>query len=469
MQPHAILLLCSRLAQAAAIIYPQYELDLTQRDPQLEQTVAGGIKGVLGQLTTAVSAGNAQGVITQLQNLAPEQRPGSIEEVMAALQAVTSARPATIIEYNAQLIARGILSGTVQDLLDFANGAVSAEGSSNNVNPVPSRSVYPKAKSCDAPYRVSEEKLRAAIHIPSTFTFGRKRPVILVPGTGNTGYITFSGNFIPLLTGVGWADPVWLNVPGLLLDDAQVNAEYVAYAINYIAAVTSRSDLGIIAWSQGNLDSQWAYKYWPSTRGVVTDHVAISADYAGTVVANAASLLVPLLTNDPSVLQQEAGSKFVTLLRQGGGDSAYVPTTSLYSGFFDEIVQPQSGTGASAFLRGATNVEVQQACGGKGLAGTIYTHESMLANPLVFAMAKDALTHDGPGQLSRVEGGLDAVCKPYLAPGLGLDDLLLTENAILVAGLTLVLYPNKVATEPPLKSYATVQSARVCDRKAVLS
>lgn len=133
MLPHAILLLCSRLAQAAAIIYPQHELNLAQRDPQLGQTVAGGINGVLGQLTTAVSSGNAQGVITQLQNLAPEQRPGSIEEVMAALQAVTSARPATIIEYNAQLIARGILSGTVQDLLDFANGAVSAEGSSNNV------------------------------------------------------------------------------------------------------------------------------------------------------------------------------------------------------------------------------------------------------------------------------------------------------------------------------------------------
>ncbi|KXJ86499.1 hypothetical protein Micbo1qcDRAFT_219036 [Microdochium bolleyi] len=332
----------------------------------------------------------------------------------------------------------------------------------------PSRPVYPKAKSCDAPYSVSEAKLRAAIHIPATFTYGRKRPVILFPGTSNTGYITFSGNFIPLLTGVEWADPVWVNVPGFLLDDAQVNAEYAAYAMNYIAALTSRSDVGIVAWSQGNIDCQWAYKYWPSTRGVVTDHVAISADYAGTVFANAATLLVPALTNDPSVLQQEAGSQFITRLRQGGGDSAFVPTTSLYSGFFDEVVQPQSGPGASAFLKGATNVEVQQACGGKGLAGTIYTHESMLANPLAFAMAKDALTHDGPGQLARVEGGLDAVCKPYLTPGLGLDELLLTENAVLIAGLTLLLYPNKVPVEPRLKSYATAQSTSVCDRAAVV-
>lgn len=42
------------------------------------------------------------------------------------------------------------------------------------------------------------------------------------------GYITFIGNFIPLLQASTWADPVWVNVPGFLLGDAQVNAEYVS-------------------------------------------------------------------------------------------------------------------------------------------------------------------------------------------------------------------------------------------------
>lgn len=65
------------------------------------------------------------------------------------------------------------------------------------------------------------------IYIPSTFTYGEKPPVILIPGTGNTGYITFQGNFIQLFTETDYADPVWLNIPGYLLGDAQISAEYV--------------------------------------------------------------------------------------------------------------------------------------------------------------------------------------------------------------------------------------------------
>lgn len=87
--------------------------------------------------------------------------------------------------------------------------------------------MYPTKVAGDAPYSVDEDTLRGAIYIPSNFTYGTKQPVILFPGTGNTGYITFQGNFIQTLTGVDYADPVWVNVPGLLLDDAQKNAEFV--------------------------------------------------------------------------------------------------------------------------------------------------------------------------------------------------------------------------------------------------
>lgn len=160
----------------------------------------------------------------------------------------------------------------------------------------------------------------------------------------------------------------------ILLTKAQV-----AYAINYISGISQNVNVSTIAWSQGNIDTQWAFKYWPSTAKITTDHIAISPDYDGTVNANL--ICLDGLPCDPSVFQQQylSSSNFITTLQTDNGDSAYVPTTVLYSGLFDEIVEPQQGTGASAFLNdaravGVTNNEVQTVCAGLP-GGSFYTHE----------------------------------------------------------------------------------------------
>jgi hypothetical protein len=186
----------------------------------------------------------------------------------------------------------------------------------------------------------------------------------------------------------------------------------------------------------------------------VTDHVAFSPDYHGTIEAN--FLAAPGEPLPPGILQQDYNSNFITTLRRNGGDSGYVPTTTIYSGFFDEIVEPQQGAGASAFLLDARNVgvsnnEVQTVCAGQA-AGTFYTHEGTLYNPLGFALLQDALAHSGPGQASRLNLGV--VCNNYITPGLNLVDFQLTENVIVIAGLAVILYPNKVQTEPAIMSYA---------------
>ncbi|KAG9254172.1 uncharacterized protein F5Z01DRAFT_707780 [Emericellopsis atlantica] len=435
--------------------------------------VMGGVddvvRGLLGHLSDAVNRGDRDEAIDILHQMSPSRKSlKSTEEAIARLQAIaaSSGKDIDIVDYAAKLVANGLISGTVDGLFDYIDGFFSKESSNNNDNPSPPKKIYPKADSCDPAYSVPEDDLRSAIYIPPGFTYGEKPPVILFPGTGSNGYTAFKGNFIPLLTDVDWADPVWVNVPGFLNDDAQDNAEYAAYAMHYIAAITKR-DIGIIAWSQGNIDVQWAFKYWPSTREVTTDHVAISADYKGTILANL--LTLSGLINNPSVLQQKAGSDFINTLRADGGDSGYVPTTSIYSGLLDEIVQPQSGTIASAYMLdergvGVTNAEVQKVCKG-GLAGTLYTHESTLANPLAFALAKDALTHSGPGDLSRLD--LGSVCASYLAPGLGLDDFLVTENAIVIAALSLVTYLPKAAEEPALRGYTV--SPPQCKREQPFS
>ncbi|KJZ72440.1 hypothetical protein HIM_08109 [Hirsutella minnesotensis 3608] len=334
----------------------------------------------------------------------------------------------------------------------FKEGLESPMSEHANSNPDPPKPVYPRVARCDAPYSFSEEDLRSAIYIPDTFTRGDKPPVLLVPGTASTGYISFAGNFIPLLTDVSWADPVWVNPPGMMLTDAQGSSEYIAYAINYVASLTQKN-VSIIAWSQGTLNVQWAFKYWPSTRKVVSNHVALSADFKGTIFAN--FIDVTGLSDAPAVVQQEANSKFVKTLQTEGGDSAYVPTTSIYSAFFDEVVQPQKGDKASAFIEdvrgvGVTNAELQAVCPGKP-AGGLYTHESTLVNPLTFALAKDAITNGGPAQLERLN--LDEICEQHVTPGLRASDVLITEASILLAAKAVLKYSPKSPDEPPIKPY----------------
>ncbi|EMD00999.1 hypothetical protein BAUCODRAFT_191248 [Baudoinia panamericana UAMH 10762] len=432
----------------------------------------GLISGLLGDASgvvgTAVSKLNNLGststgsagyssALSLLQSVTPTASPTDVQQASATLSAIFQASPTPNNLYAAigELVAQGLTTDNVGTAAEFVEGALTGQNSEININlRSPSITVYPKANSSDAAYDLTEAQLRAVIYIPSTFQYGKKgapQPVILVPGTGDTGYTTFIGNYIPLLQGSTVGDPVWLNIPGYLLNDAQTNAEYVAYAINYIYGISNKRKVAVFGWSQGNIDSQWAYKYWPSTRSKVTDHVAFSPDYHGTVIANFIALNEPL---PPSLLQQEYNSNFITTMRRNGGDSAYVPTTTIYSGFFDEIVEPQQGTGASAFLLGnngiaVSNNEVQTVCAGQA-AGSFYTHEGTLYNPLGYALAVDALSHDGPGNPSRLD--LPTVCSQYLTPGLDLGDFLETENSILIAGLAIGVYPNKVVTEPAIKS-----------------
>lgn len=240
-----------------------------------------------------------------------------------------------------------------------------------------------------------------------------------------------------------------------------MNAEYVAYAMNYLSAISNAtsdsSKIGVLSWSQGGIDVQWALKYWPSTREIVKDFMALSADFHGTLFAAVCiSSSSPLCT--PSIKQQAYSSNLIQTLRSGdeGGDSAFVPTTSVYSGV-DEFVQPQMDTNASAYLLdergvGVSNVQIQLGCPGLP-GGGFYLHETMLVNPLAYALFQDAITHDGPGLLSRVD--LGTVCNQLVPPGLGLEDLLGTEVMALVYGsLDTLAYGYVGDDEPVVKEYA---------------
>jgi hypothetical protein len=326
--------------------------------------------------------------------------------------------------------------------------------SSSNKNPInPTTPVYPQKASGDAPYSIDENTLRSAIYIPSTFGYGKsgKQPVLMVPGTALPGGTTYSNAFEKLLASSSYADPVWVNIPGYSLGDAQVNAEYVAYAINYLSGISDQKNISVVSWSQGGINVQWSLKYWASTRSVVSDFVALAPDFKGTTEADliCSGLTLPLCT--PSIKQQSNKSKFISVLRNNGGDSAYVPTTTFYSAT-DEIVQPQTGTGASSYLLdarnvGVTNNQVQALC-----PGTIQVvlHEGVLYNAVAWALIEDALNHDGPGNPSRLN--LATLCTALNAPGLnGLQG----ESILLTAVPNIVAYKTHVFSEPGIASYAS--------------
>ncbi|KAJ6063854.1 hypothetical protein N7499_012534 [Penicillium canescens] len=330
---------------------------------------------------------------------------------------------------RALTLARNNLMPT--NILDILWGITNKQiNSITNTNPkAPNPPIYPTNHPTDAPYSIPETNLRSAIHIPETFTYGKtnKTPILLIPGTADPAGSTYYFSYTKLFTEYAFTDPVWVNIPGDSLDDIQTNAEYVAYAINYLSSICNRT-IGVLSWSQGGIDVQWALKYWPSTRAAVSDFMAVSADFHGTVMDILCDYPSPFCT--PAISQQGYETMFVKALRGGGGDSAYVPTTSVYSGY-DAIVQV--------------------ACRGM-VGGGYYSHSSVLVHPLAFALFVDALEHEGPGRLERIDLGV--VCGMSLAPGLRLDEFLGTEVIGDVVGpLNTLLFRHGPNVEPPLRGY----------------
>lgn len=393
----------------------------------------------------------AQSIADIINSIIPVNQFHSIEDVFNFLQSIFKNNQ-SLLDDIAKMAANGLKPGT---LLGNIDGFLDGLNSWNNTNShEPKEKIYPKKGSDNVQYSIGEDQLRSALYIPPQFEYenGNKTPVILVPGTGATGGSTYASNFAKLLKETDYADILYLNVPEYLMDDVQDNAEYVAYAINYISGITNKN-VSIISWSQGGLDTQWALKYWPSTRSVVSNFIPISPDFKGTQMAYVICPGYPQIGCNPSVLQQRWESNFIQALNSDGGDSAYVPTTVIYSGT-DEIVEPQSGANASAILKddrglGVTNSQVQILCPNKP-GGSFYTHEGVLYNPIAYALAIDALQNGGPGRPERID--LESQCSKLVPDGLSVSDVIATEAVIVECLLNIIREP-KIKTEPPLKSY----------------
>lgn len=215
--------------------------------------------------------------------IVPAPNPTAIADEISSVASVYQSHPTTFLESAFNLFAEGLTSA---DAFDLATQNFPIENSSNNINLInPNPPVYPSVAAGDAPYSISEQKLRSALYIPLEFTYGKIPPLIFVPGTGATAYSNFIPNFGKIFQGSDYADPVYLNIPNNQLGELQGNAEYIAYATNYISSISGHKNVSILTWSAGSLDITWANQYWPSTRKVISDVIGISGDRHGTVLA----------------------------------------------------------------------------------------------------------------------------------------------------------------------------------------
>ncbi|KAJ6051897.1 hypothetical protein N7460_002431 [Penicillium canescens] len=425
--------------RSACLLFPLFLSALAKPAASVSSVETRGFSDLISNLESSLQAVGylAQGItqdVTLLVSALRDVQDGKIdpvttlEEALGSLGNVRNANDVGLIGVAIDVVTNGLAP---KNILDLVKGTV--------------KPYIPQKASDDAPYSLSEEELRSTIYIPDEFQYGAngKRPVLLIPGTANAAGTTYYFNYEKLLSESDFADPVWINIPGNTLADIQITAEYIAYAINYISGISQDTKIG----------------YWPSTRDSVDDFLVISGEFHGSLSAEPCLVQSSLCT--PAIRQQGYDSNFIKTLLAEDGDSAYVPTTSVYSGI-DELVAPQVGPNASARLKdvrgvGVTNTQIQLACPGLP-AGTFYTHDPMLFNPLVYALFVDALTHEGPADLSRVD--LDTVCNQILAPGLVLTDLLGTEVEVYVYNVIDFMSFGYMGSseEPPIKDYARMSS-----------
>ncbi|WP_037077430.1 esterase/lipase family protein [Pseudonocardia spinosispora] len=293
--------------------------------------------------------------------------------------------------------------------------------------------------------RVSADRLEKALECHE-LGGGTGSPVLLIHGTTSQGQKNFDWNYEPALRDLD-RPYCTLNLPNNGTSDIQISAEYVVDAIRTMYDEADRK-VTIIGWSQGGMIGRWALKYFPDTRDKLEEIVGLASSNHGTKMFNtycAARHGCP-----EAFWQQSVGSKFLTELNSGQETYPGIDYTEIYT-YTDEIVVPNlpSDSSSSLSTKGpghVRNVAVQSIC-----PGHVADHFMLgSTDPVAFALAKDAITHDGPADKSRIDR---AVCTKAVMPAVNPTSLLLNESRFLGASVGSMAKYKNVPAEPKLAGY----------------
>ncbi len=305
---------------------------------------------------------------------------------------------------------------------------------------------------------VPKDKLAASLECSKRIDGATRTPVLLVPGTGATAKDNFSWNYEPAFDklGIPWCA---VTFPYSGNGDVQVNGEYVVHAIRDMHRRAGRR-ISIVGHSQGGMVPRWALRFWPDTRPMVDDVIGFAGSNHGSTQGGVSCGDGKCIEAD---WQQSYMSNFIRALNSFGETFSGISYTNIYT-HNDEIVQPNADdTGSSSLHTGSgriTNVAVQDVCPSNTsehfIIGTI--------DATAYALAIDALEHDGPADPKRVpvtvcaqplQPGVD----PVTGPAAGVQALYNDENST----------GPESSSEPPLACYVTATCKKAAPPAACAS
>lgn len=270
-----------------------------------------------------------------------------------------------------------------------------------------------------------------------------RAPVLLVPGGLVTPWEHYGWNYLRAFDALGWPYCM-VTTPKYGMEDMQLSAEYVVYAIRSMYQRAGRP-IAILGGSQGGSLPRWALRFWPDTRPLVEEHVGLAPpNHGGQGVA------IQCIPNcAPALWQLRYQSNFMGAMNSGQETSPGISYTEIYT-HQDHIATPASDDTGTSSLHGGggriTNVALQEIC-----PAHIADHFKAITYDAVgYALAIDALTHDGPADPARIDR---RVCNEEFHPGV--DPATFPTNYLnaLATAVYRQATAQRVDREPPLRPY----------------